>query len=101
MANLNIRNVPEPVRRGLRLRAARKGHSMEAEARAILAEAVQRENGEKFDPESLQDFILGLFKGTPPRLTDELIEERRREVQQELSDIKAGKSRRRRAERAR
>lgn len=74
---------------------------MEAEARAILADAVQREDGEKFDPESLQDFILGLFKGTPPRLTDELIKERRREVQWELSEIKTGKSRSRRRERAR
>ncbi len=101
MANLNIRNVPEPVRRGLRLRAARKGLSMEAEARAILAEAVQRENGEPFDPESLQGFILGLFKGKPPRLTDELIKERRREVQRELRAMKAGKSRRRRVERTR
>jgi plasmid stability protein len=80
MANLNIRNLPEPVRRGLRLRAARKGHSMEAEARTILAEAVRGEIGQPFDPELLQDFISGLFKGKPPRLTDELIKERRREA---------------------
>jgi len=101
MANLHIRNVPEPVRRGLRLRAARKGHSMEAEARAILANAVQHENGEKFDPQSLQDFVLGLFKGKPPRLADELIKERRREAQMELKEIETGKARRSRAGRAR
>jgi plasmid stability protein len=83
MANLNIRNLPEPVRRGLRLRAARKGHSMEAEARTILAEAVRDETGQPFDPELLQDFISGLFKGKPPRLTDELIKERRREARKE------------------
>ena len=83
MANLNIRNLPEPVRAGLRLRAARKGHSMEAEARTILAEAVRGETGEAFDPELLQDFIAGLFKGKPPRLTDELIRERRREARKE------------------
>lgn len=77
---MNIRNVPEPVRTGLRLRAARQGHSMEAEARAILAEAVQRETARAFDPESLQDFISGLFRGKPPQLTDELIRERRREA---------------------
>jgi plasmid stability protein len=83
MANLNIRNVPESVRTGLRLRAARKGRSMEAEARTILAEAVSGETGKPFDPESLQDFISGLFKGKSPRLTDELIRERRREAQRE------------------
>jgi len=83
MASLNIRNVPESVRRRLRLRAARKGRSMEAEARAILAEAVRGETGEPLDPASLQDFISGLFKGSPPRLTDELIRERRREARKE------------------
>jgi len=80
MANLNVRNLPEKVRAGLRLRAARKGHSMEAEVRSILAEAVRGETGHAFDPEQLQDFIAGLFKGNPPRLTDELIRERRREA---------------------
>lgn len=83
MANLNIRNVPESTRRRLRLRAARKGHSMEAEARTILAQAVRGETGKPFDPESLQNFITGLFKGETPRLTDELIRERRREARQE------------------
>ncbi len=83
MANLNIQNVPESVRRGLRLRAARKGHSMEAEARIILAGAVRGETGKPFDPRSLQDFISGLFKGKPPRLTDDLIRERRREGRKE------------------
>jgi plasmid stability protein len=83
MANLNIRNVPESVRRRLRLRAARKGRSMEAEARTILAEAVRGETGKPFDPASLQDFVSRLFKGEPPRLTDELIRERRREARKE------------------
>jgi hypothetical protein len=31
----------------------------------------------------LQNFIAGLFKGETPRLTDELIRERRREARQE------------------
>jgi len=83
MASLHIRNVPDSVRRGLRLRAARKGRSMEAEVRAILAENVQSETGQEFDPASLQDFVRGLFKGRPPRLTDELIRERRREARSE------------------
>jgi plasmid stability protein len=83
MASLNIRNVPESTRRRLRLRAARKGRSMEAEARTILAKAVRGETGKPFDPESLQSFIAGLFQGKTPRLTDELIRERRREARQE------------------
>ena len=83
MANLNIRNVPESVRKGLRLRAARKGRSMEAEARTILAGVVRGETGRPFDPASLQDFICGWFKGKPPRLTDELIRQRRREARKE------------------
>jgi len=88
MASLNIRNLPEPVHAGLRLRAARRGHSMEAEARAILAEAVQGEGGRAFDPEALQDFIAGLFPGKPPRLTEELIRERRREARRALRKAK-------------
>jgi len=83
MASLHIRNVPEWTRRGLRLRAARKGRSMEAEARAILTKAVQGETGTPFDAEVLQDFVVRLFKGKPPRLTDELIRGRRREARQE------------------
>jgi antitoxin FitA len=77
MASLNIRNLPESIRRRLRLRAARKGCSVEAEVRAILAKAVRGDTGKPFDPDSLQNFIAGLFKGKTPRLTDELIRERR------------------------
>ena len=40
MASLTIRNVPDDIRTRLRVRAARNGRSMEAEARAIIAGAV-------------------------------------------------------------
>lgn len=40
MAMLTIRNIPDQVHRGLRMRAAQRGHSMEAEVRAILESAV-------------------------------------------------------------
>lgn len=89
VANMNIRNLPGSVHAGLRLRAARRGHSMEAEARAILAEAVQGEGGKAFSPEALQDFITGLFPGKPPRLTQELIRERRREARRALRKAKS------------
>ena len=40
MAILTVRNVPDEVHRALRVRAARRGRSTEAEVRAILAETV-------------------------------------------------------------
>jgi len=83
MATLNIRKLPEEVRTKLRLRAAKANRSMEAEARAILAEAVKREPAPAFDAKALQDFVASLFGGKPPKLTDELIAERRREAARE------------------
>jgi antitoxin FitA len=43
MATLTIRNVDAAVKERLRVRAARHGRSMEAEARTILSEAVAAE----------------------------------------------------------
>jgi antitoxin FitA len=40
MAILTVRNLSDEVHRALRARAARRGHSMEAEAREILESAV-------------------------------------------------------------
>lgn len=40
MAMLTVRNIPDEVHRALRVRAARQGHSMEAEVRDILASTV-------------------------------------------------------------
>ncbi len=40
MAMLTVRNLPEEVHRALRARAAKRGHSMEAEVRDILEAAV-------------------------------------------------------------
>ena len=40
MAILTVRNVPAEVHRALRVRAALRGHSTEAEVRAILKETV-------------------------------------------------------------
>ncbi len=40
MAMLTVRNIPDPIHRALRLRAARRGHSMEAEVREILESAI-------------------------------------------------------------
>ena len=43
MATLTVRNVSDEVHRALRVRAARHGHSMEAEVRQILESAVSPE----------------------------------------------------------
>ena len=40
MASITIRNLEEEVKTRLRIRAAKHGHSMEAEARTILGDAV-------------------------------------------------------------
>lgn len=45
MATLTIRNLSEETRRALKERAARHNHSMEAEVRAILDDAVGRDTG--------------------------------------------------------
>ena len=42
MTTMTIRNIDPAVKERLRLRAARHGHSMEAEARAILRSALDR-----------------------------------------------------------
>lgn len=41
MAMLTVRNLPDEVKRALRVRAAQHGHSTEAEVRAILEDAVK------------------------------------------------------------
>jgi plasmid stability protein len=43
MAMMTIRNLPDEVHRALRVRAALRGHSAEAEVREILARAVKPE----------------------------------------------------------
>lgn len=43
MAMLTIRNIPDEVHRALRVRAARRGHSMESEVREILESALAPE----------------------------------------------------------
>lgn len=62
MAVLSIRNLSDEVHRRLRLRAARHGRSMEAEARAILAEAVIAD--EPLSPAELQRWVAEKLRGT-------------------------------------
>lgn len=84
MATLNIRNLPDHVHTQLRLRAAKAGRSMEAEARAILQHACSSAAPKEWDPATLQAFFDRLYaKKRPKSATDELIAERRREAARE------------------
>jgi plasmid stability protein len=78
---LNIRNLPDEVQAALRVRAARAGRSMEAEARAILTEACMPSKP-KVTARSLMDWVDALYQGRKPeRVVDELIAQRRREAE--------------------
>ncbi len=83
MPVLNIRNLPPEVHARLRVRAARAGRSMEAEARAILAAACMGEDALLPAPK-LQDWVDTLYGSKKPRrVVDALIAERRRESAKE------------------
>jgi plasmid stability protein len=87
MATLNIRRLPEDVHAKLRVRAAKAGRSMEAEARMILTEAVEEPQPKPVDVAGLRAFMLRLYGGTlPTGVVDDLIAERRREARLELEE---------------
>ena len=80
MATLTIRNLPEETRERLRVRAARRGRSMEAEARAILTEATLETDRERAK-QGLQAWVDELYGSAKPgNVVDDLIAERRREA---------------------
>jgi len=82
MAALTIRNLPDEVRDRLRVRAAKHGHSMEAEVRTILAAACAEQP--KTSALSLPDWIDQLYgKNKPKGVVEDLIAERRREARRE------------------
>ena len=61
---LTVRNIPDAVHRALRVRAARQGHSMEAEVREILESAVSPQGRVK-----LGSLLANM--GRQAKLTDE------------------------------
>jgi len=67
MAMLTVRNLPDEVHRALRVRAARHGHSMEAEVREILEATVAPEGRVK-----LGSLLADI--GRRAKLTDEEFE---------------------------
>src|SRR6266702_4323181 len=82
MAALTIRNLPDEVRDRLRVRAAKRGRSMEAEARAIL-EAACKEPA-KTSAAEVQEWVDRLYGDKKPNgVVEDLIAERRREARRE------------------
>lgn len=88
MATLTIRNLPDKVRDELRVRAARKGRSMEAEARHVIAEAMGK--GEPTDKQaewkaSIREAqeAFAPYRNPDVSAVDELIADRRLEAWRE------------------
>jgi plasmid stability protein len=92
MATLTIRNLPDEVRAQLRVRAARNGRSVEAEARAVLSAAIGAKPS--MSKEEYRAVIEGIqaemrqVVGPGRSLVDELIAERRWEAACEDAEIK-------------
>jgi plasmid stability protein len=95
MATLTIRNLPDEVRNRLRMAAAERGRSMEAEARAALTERFGSASGPEFDAEAVTQEVQAAF--APYRMqrgsaVDALIAERRieawRETLEALHDVR-------------
>ena len=88
MATLTIRNLSDRVRDRLRVRAAKRGVSMEAEVRDILAEAVDAaaNRNQRLTVAELQSWIAA--NREPPRSDKNdsaaLIRDRRREAIMEV-----------------
>lgn len=88
MATITIRNLKDEVRDALRVQAAKKGRSLEAEARAIIESQVGKPH--RFDPAKFeairklaQDQMRAANNGKLPTI-DELIAEKRAEAAREV-----------------
>jgi plasmid stability protein len=83
MATLNIRGLTQDVHQELRLRAARHGRSMEAEARSILSE-VCRPSEPAVTAADLQRIVDEMFGSEKPtNMVDEFLRWRREEAWRE------------------
>ena len=70
MASITIRNLDDGIKARLRMRAARHGRSMEEEARLILGDAVEPEEGPKNLAAAIRDRFAplgGVELELPPR----------------------------------
>lgn len=77
MPTLTIRNLPQEVYDRLRARAAENRRSMEAEARAVLSEAVEaarKERNAVTAAEALRN-LQEIMKNVKPKRGDSLVDE--------------------------
>jgi plasmid stability protein len=93
MANLTIRNVPDDVHKGLRLRAAENGRSVEEEIRRILAEQVGPKS-EYRNPKTREEIAAAVKRAqalfAPMAKTysvDQYLEEKRAEARRERGEL--------------
>lgn len=85
MAILNIRNLPEEVHARLRIRAAKAGRSMEAEAREIITAVVNQED-DTLSAAALQNWVDRLYGSQKPaNVVGTLIAERRQDAAYEAN----------------
>jgi plasmid stability protein len=89
MATITIRNLKDDVRDALRVQAAKKGLSLEAEVREILEKAVEKPKPARADIErAIADFQARLREANngvlPTGIVDELIASRRAEAAREF-----------------
>ena len=92
MATLTIRNLPDEVRDALRIRAARNGRSMEAEARASLIEAAERPIPTESDWRALVAEVqaeMAPYQDQMAGIVDSLIADRRAEAARENAEADA------------
>ncbi len=93
MANLTIRNVPADVHKGLRLRAAENGRSVEEEVRQILAEQIRplREYRNPKTPAQIDEAVRRAQELFAPMAktysVDQYLEEKRAEARRERAEI--------------
>lgn len=87
MTTLTIRNLPDPVRDRLRVRAAQNGRSMEAEAREALGRlyAPEPSHPERSAPERVRRLqeTMAPFRSDTGNVSDELLADRREEARRE------------------
>jgi len=77
MATLTIRNLPQEVYDRLRIRAAENRRSMEAEARAVLADATTAAQTQRniLTPEEALRNLEEMMKHVKPKHGDSLVDE--------------------------
>lgn len=76
MPTLTIRNVPEETVRSLKIAAAERGHSMQAELLRLLKERYK--SGNPAAVEQVQARIRAIYNGNPPNnMVDTFLAERK------------------------